>query len=82
MLTQKFNAAVGGNIQAHMQHIERSILNMSPESVLKRGYSITRLDGKAVKDLAQIKEGDLLETFVFKGRIQSIVKSSAKNDKL
>jgi exodeoxyribonuclease VII large subunit len=67
---------------ADIHHIERSVINMSPEIVLKRGYSITRLDGKAVKDLEQIKEGDLLDTRVFKWRIQSIVKSSAKNDKL
>ncbi len=65
-----------------IQNIEKNVTNMSPESVLRRGYSITRLRGKAVKNIDNIKEGDILDTLVFEGSIQSIVKSSAKPEEL
>jgi exodeoxyribonuclease VII large subunit len=51
---------------------------MSPQNVLKRGYSITLLNGKAVKSFENVKANDPLETIVFDGKIHSIVKSSQK----
>jgi exodeoxyribonuclease VII large subunit len=53
--------------------METNIANMSPENVLKRGYSITLLDGKAVKSLSQVKSGDSLHTFLSEGNMISIV---------
>ncbi len=61
-----------------LSNMEKNIENMSPESVLKRGYSITRSKGKTIKSTENLKEGDLLETIVFEGRIFSHVKSSIK----
>ncbi|MDR1886931.1 MAG: exodeoxyribonuclease VII large subunit [Prevotellaceae bacterium] len=58
--------------------MEKNIANMSPVNVLKRGYSITLLDGKSVKDLSQVKNGDVLNTIVHEGNIVSIVKSTNK----
>ena len=46
---------------------------LSPEATLKRGYSITRLNGKAVKNAADIKSGDTLTTtFAAGGDVKSI----------
>ncbi len=56
-------------------NIEKNIGNMSPESVLKRGYSITRLNGKAIKSIGKVREGDYLKTVVFDGQIGSKVES-------
>jgi exodeoxyribonuclease VII large subunit len=56
-----------------LTNIEKNISNMSPENVLKRGYSITRLDGKAVKDIDKLKAGDLIDTVIYKGKITSRV---------
>jgi exodeoxyribonuclease VII large subunit len=58
--------------------IEKNIANMSPTNVLKRGYSITLLNGKSVKDISQIKNGDVLDTILHEGKIVSIVKSTNK----
>jgi len=59
-----------------LNNMEKNIENMSPQSVLKRGYSITMSNGKAIKSTENLKEGDALETIVYEGRIFSLVKST------
>lgn len=44
---------------------------LDPKLLLKRGYSITLHNGKAVHDAASLKEGDIIETHVEKGIIKS-----------
>lgn len=61
-----------------LNNIEKNIANMSPTNVLKRGYSITLLNGKAVKTISQVKSGDIINTTVFEGNITSIVNSTNK----
>ncbi|WP_251623324.1 exodeoxyribonuclease VII large subunit [Odoribacter lunatus] len=46
---------------------------VDPENVLKRGYSITRLNGKAVFSAKGMKAGDVLETVLADGQIRSVV---------
>ncbi len=67
--------------KAEMLHLEKNINNMSPDNVLKRGYSITLHNGKAIKSFKSVKEGDNIDTIVFEGNIRSIVKSSQKSIK-
>lgn len=47
---------------------------VDPKKVLERGYSITRLKGKAVKDAAQLEAGDMIDTEMAQGRVRSEVK--------
>jgi exodeoxyribonuclease VII large subunit len=84
--TNKINiiksATVFCNVKKIMiDSIEKNVDNISPENVLKRGYSITLLNGKSVKDISQVKEGDVLNTIVHKGEIVSIVNETHKNSK-
>lgn len=44
-----------------------------PENILKKGYSLTLKDGKAVRDAQDVKAGDRIETWLQKGKITSIV---------
>jgi exodeoxyribonuclease VII large subunit len=60
--------------------IEKNVDNMSPENVLKRGYSITLLNGKSITNISQIKNGDVLNTLVYEGNIVSTVNSIHKNN--
>ncbi len=60
--------------QHALELIEQTAKHASPELLLKRGYSITLHNGRAVTDPAQLKEGDTLETRLAKGTIKSIVK--------
>lgn len=47
---------------------------LSPENTLSRGYSITRINGKAVKDSKNIEAGAEIETQLATGSIKSVVK--------
>lgn len=67
-------------LNQEINQIEKNVNNMSPQEVLKRGYSITFLNGKSVRVFDQVKEGDTLDTKVFEGNITSIVKSLSKSD--
>ena len=64
--------------KSELNNTEKNIINMSPESVLKRGYSITQLDGKAIKSIKLVKKGIILKTVVYDGQITSKVESSHK----
>lgn len=47
---------------------------VDPVNVLKRGYSVTLLNGKVLKEAADVKEGDRVETWLEKGKIISEVR--------
>lgn len=47
---------------------------LSPQATLQRGFSITRLDGHAVADPAQIPDGAVITTTLAQGSITSTVK--------
>ncbi len=46
---------------------------LDPQLLLKRGYSITLFNGKAVHDPATLQEGDVIETRVEKGTLVSTI---------
>lgn len=52
---------------------EKQLETASPEKLLKRGYSITLYNGKAVLDADMLKAGDMLETRFLKGTVRSVV---------
>ena len=63
------------NERHQLQMIEQRIKAQDPELLLKRGYSITLKDGKSVRDAAQLKAGDIIETKFAQGTAMSEVKS-------
>lgn len=63
-----------------LELLEKSTINLDPANVLKRGFSITRFKGKAVKTTDEIEAGDILETRIYNGRIESEVKSKTKEN--
>ncbi len=62
-----------------IEHTRQQIKNMSPENVLRRGYSITLLNGKAIKNFNEVQVGDSINTTIFEGNITSIVQSTDKS---
>jgi exodeoxyribonuclease VII large subunit len=46
----------------------------SPERIFKMGYSFTMVNGKMVRSQSEVNEGDVLETYLHDGVIQSVVK--------
>jgi exodeoxyribonuclease VII large subunit len=61
-----------------LEHIRKQIKNMSPENVLRRGYSITLLNGKVIKSFEDVQSGNTINTTIFEGNITSIVQSTNK----
>ena len=54
---------------------------LSPDHVLKRGYSLILKKGKIVTDLKSLKEGDIIENITKQGKIESSIKNIATNEK-
>ncbi|MEI7725843.1 MAG: exodeoxyribonuclease VII large subunit [Bacteroidota bacterium] len=60
--------------------VERNVELLNPLNVLKRGYSITLVDGKALKKVGEVEEGSLLTTILADGKIISTTKSVYQSD--
>ncbi len=58
-----------------LEQIENKLAILNPVNVLKRGYSITCLNNKTLKQATAVKAGDEITTRLFKGKIISVVKS-------
>jgi len=56
-----------------LENTKEKVSLLDPKVILKRGYSITTLDGKAVKNSSQVKQGDVLRTHLHKGEVESTV---------
>lgn len=66
--------------QIGIENIEKNINNMKPENVLKRGYSITYLNGKSVSTFKNLKQGDILKTILNEGSVTSTVNKTSNNE--
>lgn len=58
---------------ARLDAINQMLALLSPEATLRRGYSITRLNGRAVSNPTELSQGDKIETTVLGGKIISTV---------
>jgi len=54
-------------------HIEEKINLMRPENLLRKGYSLTLLDGKPISSVDKLKQGDVLQTQLFDGKLESTI---------
>ncbi len=57
-----------------LEILEEKVKSLDPQLLLKRGYSITLHNGKAVRDPRQLHQGDEIETRLEKGTLKSIIK--------
>ena len=58
-----------------LQLMEKVIEGASPMQILQRGYSITRCEGRVVRDALALPEGSVLTTTFADGEVTSIVNS-------
>ena len=59
--------------QQRIELIENKLDNSSPYRILRLGFSIARLNGKAIRDVGEVKEGDEIETTLASGTFKSTV---------
>ncbi|MEJ2596301.1 MAG: exodeoxyribonuclease VII large subunit, partial [bacterium] len=62
----------------YLEQLNKRIELVDPRNVLKRGYSMTLLEGKSISSTRNIKLGDRLETRLYKGNIISIVENRSE----
>ncbi len=64
-------------LEVHRHRLEllgQRVASLDPQLLLRRGYSITTLNGKAVRNAAALQSGDEIETRLSEGTIKSVVK--------
>jgi exodeoxyribonuclease VII large subunit len=65
--------------QQHLAAMQSQLESLSPESVLRRGYSITtRPDGTVLRSVQEVHRGDRLMTRLADGSVKSIAQDSAQ----
>ena len=52
---------------------QKTIELHSPERIYKMGYSLTTVNGKLVRNQEDVKKGDIIETHLQNGKVESIV---------
>ena len=76
LLQSRLPMAIERRLTAQKHRLENITIQLQgydPQLLLKRGYSITLLNGRAIRDPRQLKPGDVVETRVEKGTFHSIV---------
>lgn len=62
-------------------HAENMLRVLSPDNILKRGYSVTRINGRAVTSVSQVNPGDVLETTLHQGVLKSVAAGAVDEDR-
>ena len=60
----------------NLEDKEWQVQMLDPVNVLERGYSITYLNGKALHQSTDVNQGDMIETRLFNGKLESIVRTT------
>jgi exodeoxyribonuclease VII large subunit len=64
----------------YLNSIQEKLRLVDPQNILKRGYSLTMLNGKILKSVQLVKEGDLIETRLSDGKVESTIKKISNNE--
>lgn len=83
---ERFSLSIKPRIKSYIQSQNHYLDNrlqyiqmVSPENILKRGYTLTLKNGKVITDIDDINTGDKIVTRFSNGTMESEVKSVAKN---
>ena len=60
-------------IHERYKSLRKLLMSVSPQAVLRRGYSITRRNGKIIRSSKSVREHDILKTTLSDGEIESEV---------
>ncbi|MCF8232881.1 MAG: exodeoxyribonuclease VII large subunit [Bacteroidales bacterium] len=63
------------NKKAHLESLTSKQRLLDPHHIMKRGYSITTLDGKTLTSSQQLNTGDRIKTFLYDGSFESEIKT-------
>lgn len=63
-----------------LKGLESSLTLLNPENVLRRGYSITSINGLILKNSDKVEQNDLIDTQLYKGSLSSRVLVTKRKD--
>lgn len=63
------------NLHYRLDVLERAVNHYNPDNILRLGYSITRINGKAVTTASALKQGDIIITQFADGTAHSEIKT-------
>ncbi|NOR85987.1 MAG: exodeoxyribonuclease VII large subunit [Bacteroidales bacterium] len=63
-----------------LNYLKNTIKLSNPQLILKKGFSITRLHGKAIHDISLLKNGSTIETELYKGKLMSKIINRKNNE--
>ena len=66
--------------RGQIQHLQQQVSSLDPVNILKRGYSITRVDGVLLQSVQQVNDGDLITTILSDGTVSSTVRTEQTKD--
>ena len=61
------------NERKRIELVESKLESAHPNRILRLGFSITRVEGKAVRSVDEVKEGDEIETTLASGTFKSTI---------
>lgn len=76
LMNQQLSLYTSALLQGERKHIElmeSKLQSAHPNRILQLGFSITRVGGKALKDVDEVKEGDEIETTLASGTFNSTI---------
>ena len=71
IMTSTLNLLNMNNVR--IMGLESKVNLLNPENVLQRGYSVTSINGRIVKNSDQVKNNDLVDTQLYIGSLRSMV---------
>lgn len=77
---QKLPLLIIKNEIQNLNIIDRRVMAQDPYIQIKKGFSLTKMNGKTITDLSKIKTGDEIETIISSGIIKSIVTQKTEQD--
>jgi len=72
---QLYASSLLQNERKRIELVESKLEGANPNRILRLGFSIARIGGKAIRSVDEVKEGDEIETTLASGTLRSIVKS-------
>jgi exodeoxyribonuclease VII large subunit len=84
-MIQRFRQLIVNKLESENKRLgeyHRLAAYAEPGQILKMGFSVSRLDGKALRDVRDMRQGIMVETELFKGRFKSKVTDIQKKNLL
>jgi exodeoxyribonuclease VII large subunit len=71
LITGTYNCLIMNNVK--FRGMENSLQILNPQNVLSRGFSITSVNGRIVKNHNQVNKNDIIDTQLYEGTLKSRV---------